>query len=75
MGKPVLATRCGGAEMQLEDGVNGWLVEPNNPEALKLKMEKVINEFFFNQPFLSRKVVSIEEHCKTLTKLYEEVAD
>lgn len=75
MGKPVLATRCGGAEMQVEDGVNGWLVEPNNSGALKLKIEKVINEFLFNQPFLLRKVVSIEEHCKTLVKLYGEVAD
>lgn len=40
MGKPVLATRCGGAEMQIEDGVNGWLVEPNNMEALAEKCKK-----------------------------------
>ena len=34
IGRPVLATRCGGAEMQIQEGVNGWLIEPNNIEAL-----------------------------------------
>ena len=32
-GRPVLSTRCGRPEDQIEDGVNGWLVEPNNPAA------------------------------------------
>ncbi|WP_288179860.1 glycosyltransferase family 4 protein, partial [Bacteroides sp. CAG:633] len=40
MGKPVLATRCGGAEMQIEEGVNGWLVEPNDVEELTKKIQE-----------------------------------
>lgn len=42
IGRPVLATRCGGAEMQVQDGVNGWLVEPNNVTALHNKIEEII---------------------------------
>jgi glycosyltransferase involved in cell wall biosynthesis len=34
VGRPVIATRCGGAEMQICDGKNGLLVPPNDPRAL-----------------------------------------
>ncbi|WP_342976983.1 glycosyltransferase family 4 protein [Bacteroides finegoldii] len=75
MGKPVLATRCGGAEMQIEDGVNGWLVEPNDAKALKAKMEDIINDVSIipSMEMSGRKsVISIEEHCKILVNLYKE---
>lgn len=75
MGKPVLATRCGGAEMQIEDGVNGWLVEPNNVDALAEKMQEISNNFTnYNTHLSTERVISIEEHCKALIKLYETVA-
>lgn len=75
MGKPVLATRCGGAEMQIEDGVNGWLVEPNNMEALAEKMQEISDSFTNYSTHLStERVISIEEHCKALIKLYETTA-
>lgn len=35
MGRPVLATRCGGAEMQVKDGYNGWLCEPNSIASIR----------------------------------------
>lgn len=44
IGRPVLATRCGGAEMQVCDGVNGWLVEPNDVKALHVKIEGIIHQ-------------------------------
>lgn len=43
IGRPVLATRCGGAEMQIQDGVNGWLVAPNGVAALHEKIVAIIN--------------------------------
>lgn len=43
IGRPVLATRCGGAEMQIYDGVNGWLVEPNDVASLRKKIVDIIN--------------------------------
>lgn len=42
IGRPVLATRCGGAEMQVQDGVNGWLVAPNDVAALHNKIVDII---------------------------------
>lgn len=69
MGKWVLATRCGGAEMQIEEGVNGWLVEPNNPTSLKMKLKEIVTNFKSKQ-LHTFKTISIEEHCKTLIKTY-----
>ena len=75
MHKPVLATRCGGAEMQVRDGENGWLVEPNNAMALRGKMRQIVeNGISFSLDTIDSGVVSIEQHVKDLTLLYEEKA-
>ena len=71
MNKPVLATRCGGAEMQIVNDVNGWLVEPNNVESLRAKMEEIIvHGIMINTTSLNEKVVSIEKHIRTLLDMY-----
>lgn len=78
MGKPVIATRCGGAEMQIEDGVNGWLVAPNSAEALKNKMEDIIGDgLLFNLMEIRKKkeLIPIEKHCNTLINLYMEYCE
>lgn len=67
--KPVIATRCGGAEMQIEDGENGYLVTPNDVDDLKIAMQK-----FIDAPNALKvdpsKVVSIEEHVEKLLEVY-----
>lgn len=74
MGKPVLATRCGGAEMQIEDGVNGWLVEPNNVRALTQKLQEILNSFItYDSSLSTQRVISIQAHCESLIKLYETI--
>lgn len=74
MGKPVLATRCGGAEMQIEEKVNGWLVRPNDVEELTKKIQEIAGYINHYKPDNSTsKVISIQEHCKSLIRLYEEV--
>lgn len=45
LGRPVLATRCGGAEMQIKDGYNGWLCEPNSIVDLRYKILYIINNY------------------------------
>lgn len=75
MGKPVLATRCGGAEVQIEDGVNGWLVEPDDVDFLARKLREISTNFTTYNPVLStQRVISIRRHCKALMQIYEEVA-
>lgn len=76
MGKPVLATQCGGAEMQIEEAVNGWLVEPNSDIALRNKMEEIIRNFHDTKTMLfdmPMKVISIEEQSKTLRQIYSQI--
>lgn len=75
MGKPVLATRCGGAEMQIKDGVNGWLVEPNDVKVLTQKIQEILDRFTMYDSLLStQRVIPIKTHCESLLKLYETTA-
>jgi glycosyltransferase involved in cell wall biosynthesis len=41
MGRPVIASRGGGTEEQIEDGITGILVDPGNPEQLAAALEKL----------------------------------
>ena len=72
MNKPVLVTRCGGAEMQIEDGVNGWLVAPNNVVALRDKMNEIVEHgTAIGKDTLYKGVNAIENHVNDLMKAYE----
>lgn len=74
LGKPVLASRCGGAEMQIRDGVNGWLVEPNDPKALAEKINEIImNPGVIDSMSSNCRAISIEEHCNSLVDIYTNV--
>lgn len=74
LGKPVLATRSGGGEMQIRDGENGWLVPTNDPDALA---DKIANIALHPEilPSMSEKchTISISDHCSALMKVYSEV--
>lgn len=43
IGSPIIATRCGGIVEQITDNETGYLIPPNDVDALFLKMEHVIN--------------------------------
>lgn len=74
LGKPVIATRCGGGEMQIEDGKNGWLVEPNNVNALKEKIVFAIeNKDLLPEMSKNCSAISIQEHCDKLIELYSDL--
>jgi glycosyltransferase involved in cell wall biosynthesis len=44
LGKPVIGTRVGGIPEVIEDGVNGYLVEPRNPEQLAEKVVQLLGD-------------------------------
>lgn len=56
MGRPVLATCCGGAEVQVIDGVNGWLVPANDVEVLHNKILHIIQH--------KEEIVSMSNNCR-----------
>ena len=72
-GRPVLATCCGGAEMQIQNGVNGWLIPPNNPEAMHQVLKKIL-ENKNNIPMITKefkKQTSHKEYINNLIKIYK----
>lgn len=73
LGKPVLATRSGGGEMQIKDGVNGWLVQTNDVETLSNRIEYIADHSDI-LPQMSKNChsISIQEHCKNLFKIYSQ---
>ncbi len=64
--KYVIATRCGGSEMQIHNENEGILVNPNNPEELKDAMIHYIN----SPKHSTAEVERIETHIQNLIKLY-----
>ena len=76
IGRPVIATRCGGPEMQIKDGENGLLVKTNDVQDLKNAMQYVLDNRDEIRNFIrkSNDVISIEEHTHQLIKIYESVA-
>lgn len=68
-GKWVIATRCGGAEMQIEEGINGWLITPNSTQALLKAMRDVMH----NPPkgaSVSHHDFSLKHHISILMATY-----
>lgn len=72
MGRPVLATRCGGAEMQIKDGYNGWLIAPNDVLAMKEAIMHIINnrDCIGNIARNCRNPMPITQYTKSLIELY-----
>lgn len=66
-GKYVIATRCGGAEMQIHNEKDGLLVEPNNINELKEAMIHYIND----PTSTNATVLSIKQHSDQLLGLYK----
>ncbi len=65
----VIATRCGGAEMQIHNENEGVLVEPNNVTELQVAIKQYINHPIQS----SAHVKSIDDHVTELIKVYKSV--
>lgn len=67
--KYVIATRCGGAEMQIHSDNDGILVRPNDAEALAAALKDYINHPKQTQT----SVLDISEHVTELSNLYKKL--
>ncbi len=73
-GKPVIATRCGGAEMQINDGENGLLVMPGDLDALYKAMLYLLDHpeerirMGENAP---KHVIYMRKHVDSLMEVYK----
>ncbi|OGV25859.1 MAG: hypothetical protein A3F18_02780 [Legionellales bacterium RIFCSPHIGHO2_12_FULL_37_14] len=75
VGRPVIATRCGGPEIQIRDGENGLLIKPNDPHALADAMQRFIVDPGLVQVMAQQieNVNTIENHVIDLEKVYQSV--
>lgn len=65
--KYVISTRCGGAEMQIRDGINGTLVASNDIAQLRRAMSDYIHH---PKPSPEPQYITIEQHIKHLLEIY-----
>jgi glycosyltransferase involved in cell wall biosynthesis len=77
-GRPVIGTNVGGIPEIIDDGVNGYLVEPERPEQIAQKVIKLFSEEQLLQAMgrNARKKAqefSIEKHMQNLEKIYAQV--
>ena len=74
MKKPVLASRCGGPEMQIQDGVNGWLVQKNDAKSIRDILAEIIRKPDLLNIFSEKcSVYTFQEHYDKVSNLYLKV--
>ena len=67
--KYVIATKCGGAEMQIHSESDGLLITPNNVQEL----QNAICKYVENPTQSNSSVISIQRHVSDLIKLYNTI--
>lgn len=75
IGRPVLASQCGGAEMQVKDNFNGWLFPPNNIAALRAKLDFIIHhpQSIIETASNCENPFSIDSYVSELLRLYNKI--
>lgn len=76
MGRPVLATRCGGAEMQIKEGINGWLVDSNSVNMLHEKIVNLISNhnIIYETANQSQLPMDIHTYVNELSEVYTNIS-
>lgn len=75
-GLPVVATNIRGLDEILEDGVNGFLVNPKSPKEIANKISHIIQDSALSEKFSQNNKVKAEEYSwetviKKLNEIYE----
>lgn len=79
--KIVIATKCGGPEEIIENNINGFLVQKENPEALAEKLEDIIKNYgnYKNIPYEANKTAlknySVQSIEKTLLEITQKASN
>ncbi|MDP4270054.1 MAG: glycosyltransferase family 4 protein [Bacteroidota bacterium] len=77
LGKPVISTRCGGAEMQIREGENGWLISPNRVDELVKAMTECVNNRELLEKMIiasGKRVIPLQKHVSDLMNVYRKYA-
>jgi glycosyltransferase involved in cell wall biosynthesis len=78
-GLPIVASRVGGLPDLIQEGVNGFLIEPGKPEQLALALNKLTNDDKLRVSMgragfqLANNQYDIEKHVTQLISIYEKV--
>ena len=77
-GRPVIASRIGGLPEFIDDGLNGYLIEPQNSEqiaekAIKLFSDEALLKQFGENAHKKAETFSIERYTDNMIKVYEDV--
>jgi glycosyltransferase involved in cell wall biosynthesis len=72
LGRPVIVTNCGGPAELVRDGIDGLVVEPNNPSALARALERLAAcpAAIIQMAKNLRPVRTLEDHVRDLELLY-----
>jgi glycosyltransferase involved in cell wall biosynthesis len=76
LGRPTIATRCGGPEDQIRDDLDGILVEPGSVEALATALNRVIADPIMISRMAAnlRRGMTIGEHFARIQMIYDSIA-
>jgi glycosyltransferase involved in cell wall biosynthesis len=74
-GRPVIGTRAGGVPDIVEDGVNGLLVPPGDPEALADALDRVLSDRGLQRRLAEEARASAEHWLQTPDEYAERVRD
>ncbi len=70
-GHHVIATRCGGAEMQIDESKLPWLVEPNDSNALFRALDWYVKYGYTCHE--AHRITSLHNHAKALAHIYHHI--
>ena len=75
-GKPIVATRVGAHPELIEDGITGFLVEPNNPKQLSEKLKTLLDDKYLSEKMGQNgrvryeKYYTLEQCCLNIENAY-----